>query len=369
MSNSASNIMAHHDPTDVVFTNPEATDGIIEQLDKLSEEFDMDEGDGKHQKLYDAIYQMKQKLFADKDMLPISLKKPGKDVHTVLKNMGGDDEEDEPEFEMEQFNWGSGTKANDLSGITDSMSIPFKMKDNIYDSTMSIPIVSHPGAGNGKNDPFERVASTKMEPSIKGSDAKLGMMNQDWFDHPKIKEALGKEGAPFLESIKSLMSMGSDKIGNATKARKFNKDEITTIKQTLKDIMSHGEDGDVGRPLLKIKEALGANGDKFIDKLISGDNILDDSKPEAGHQLIKGKGKDTIRDNMSPEQYKKVQEVRGKKPDQNYRSKVRTRVKQLAYIRLIQKMRETGNGDKLGKLLYGLATKKGGEFSPHVMVG
>ena len=90
-------------------------------------------------------------------------------------------------------------------------------------------------------------------------------------------------------------------------------------------------------------------------------------KPKGGVKL--GKGVNPIKDNVTPEQYKQLEEKLGKNPNENFRSKVRTRVKQLAYIRLMQEIGGRGKSKEFSKLLYNLATKKGGEFSPHVMVG
>ena len=136
---------------------------------------------------------------------------------------------DDVTMNLKGMDWGSGSGgANTIGSLADSMGMKFDMEDETYNTQMTIPIVNHPGAGNQKNDPWDRVANTKMEPTLRGSEAKLGMMNQDWFTHPDVKNMLGDERYnTLMEEIGGIdEDFGVRRVGNSNKTRRFESNEI-----------------------------------------------------------------------------------------------------------------------------------------------
>lgn len=372
LNNNTSNIMDHYDPTDIVFFAEDAIQPFLDRVDQLSVEFDNSDSNNKELDLFNGIRKLKQEFINNKSLLPISLKKPkkGADPHFIPRNISGEYDEthlDDVGFDfIDDMKWGfDGRRMGDL---TDNFNFGFNMKDSTYSGNrFDIPFINHPGTGPHANNPFSRVANNKSEPSLKGgANAKLGIVDTDWIGNPKVNKMLGYD----FEKKYGLKDegIGIDEVKKKTttnkKARKFTDDERQNMKDLLKDVMSHE-----GKTKLSLKLPKGMNGDQFIDSLIDSDNFIHDELE--GKTIRTGRrGQDAMDINLDDDQKSRVKEKLGSIPDANFRSKIRTKFRQLRYAKLMQELERTGNLEKFGKeFIYKNAMKIGNEFSPYILLG
>ena len=118
---------------------------------------------------------------------------------------------------------------------------------------------------------------------------------------------------------------------------------------------------------MKLPPGMDAEG--FVDALLDADNLIHD---ELEDKVIKKgrRGEDAMDINLDPEQKKRVKEALGSVPDANFRSKVRTKFRQLRYAKLLQELEKAGKLGDFGKeYIYKNTMKIGNEYSPFILLG
>ena len=376
MGNDSKSIMDHYDPTDVVFFADDAIQPFLDRLESLGEDFDNSTSKNKNQDLFNGIRKLKQEFINNKSLLPISIKKPGtsgrgknkqvNDPHFIPRNVSGEYDEaslDDVDMNLvEDVSWGF--DGDNIGDLTDNFSLGFDMKDSVYSGNrFNMPIINHPGNGPHSNNPFSKVANVKSEPGLSGpgaANAKLGFLNTDWIGNPEVNQILGYN---FEEKYG-----GRDDnlgIGAKNKAQKFDKSDRKALKKLAKDVMNHQ-----GRTQANMKLPKGMDIDSFVDSLINADDVIHNELE--GKTIQKGKrGRDdAMWINLDDDQKARVTRSLGSVPDANFRSKVRTKFRQLRYVRLMQELETAGKLDDFGKhYIYRNTMKLGNEYSPYILLG
>jgi hypothetical protein len=369
LGNDTAGIMDHYDPTDVVFFAEDAIEPFMNQVQSLSDAYDDGNPKTRDQDLLNGMRKLKQKFMEDKSLLPISLKKPkkGSDPHFIPRNVSGDYDEEtmnSVSFDLmtegkDGISWGfDGSRMGDL---TDNFSMNFNMKDDVYSGNkFSMPVINHPGAGPHANDPFSRVANIKSEPSLKGgAEAKLGMLDTKWIGNKKVNEILGY-------NFEEKYGNRDDNLGinSKNKAERFSDEDRKVLKNLVKEVAEHEGSAKVNMKLPK-----GMDAEQFVDSLIDADDLIH-SELE-GKSIKKGKrGQDAMDINLDDEQKKRIKEKLGSIPDSNFRSKIRTKFRQLRYAKLLQELEKSGKLGDFGKeYIYKNTMKIGNEYSPFILLG
>ena len=369
MGNDTAGIMDHYDPTDVVFFAEDAIEPFMNQVQSLSDAYDDGDPKTRDQDLLNGMRKLKQKFMEDKSLLPISLKKPkkGSDPHFIPRNVSGDYDEEtmnSVSFDLitegkDGISWGfDGSRMGDL---TDNFSMNFNMKDDVYSGNkFSMPVINHPGVGPHANDPFSRVANIKSEPSLKGgAEAKLGMLDTKWIGNKKVNEILGY-------NFEEKYGNRDDNLGinSKNKAERFSDEDRKVLKNLVKEVAEHEGSAKVNMKLPK-----GMDAEQFVDSLIDADDLIHGELE--GKSIKKGKrGQDAMDINLDDEQKKRIKEKLGSIPDSNFRSKIRTKFRQLRYAKLLQELEKSGKLGDFGKeYIYKNTMKIGNEYSPFILLG
>ncbi len=369
LGNDTAGIMDHYDPTDVVFFAEDAIEPFMNQVQSLSDAYDDGDPKTRDQDLLNGMRKLKQKFMEDKSLLPISLKKPkkGSDPHFIPRNVSGDyDEETMNGVSFDLMNEGKdaiswGFDGSRMGDLTDNFSMNFNMKDDVYSGNkFTMPVINHPGAGPHANDPFSRVANIKSEPSLKGgAEAKLGMLDTKWIGNKKVNEILGY-------NFEEKYGNRDDNLGinSKNKAERFTDEDRKVLKNLVKEVAEHEGSSKVNMKLPK-----GMNAEQFVDSLIDADDLIHGELE--GKIIKKGKrGQDAMDINLDDEQKKRIKEKLGSIPDSNFRSKIRTKFRQLRYAKLLQELEKSGKLGDFGKeYIYKNTMKIGNEYSPFILLG
>ena len=369
LGNNTSGIMDHYDPTDVVFFAEDAIEPFLARVEALGEEWETGDEKTRNQDLLNGIRKLKQEFMADRSLLPISLKKPkkGSDPHFIPRNVSGEYDSESMnsvDFDLmtegkDGMSWGfDGSRMGDL---TDNFSMNFNMKDEVYSGNkFSMPVINHPGTGPHANNPFSRVANIKSEPSLKGgAEAKLGMLDTNWIGNEKVNEILGYN---FEEKYGNRDdNLG---IGEKNKADRFSDEDREVLKNLVNEVASHE-----GSAKVDMKFPKGMDAGQFVDALIDSDNLIHDELE--GKTIRSGsRGQDAMDINLDDDAKKRVKEKLGSIPDANFRSKVRTKFRQLRYAKLLQELEKAGKLGDFGKeYIYKNTMKIGDEYSPFILLG
>jgi len=374
LGNDTAGIMDHYDPTDVVFFAEDAIEPFLQQVKELGDQFDNSDSKTKEEDLLNGIRKLKQKFMEDRSLLPISLKKPkkGSDPHFIPRNVSGDYDEDTMKtvnFDLlsegkDGMSWGfDGSRMGDL---TDNFSMNFNMKDDVYaGNKFTMPVINHPGTGPHANDPFARVANIKSEPSLKGgAEAKLGILDTNWIGNEKVNEILGYNFEERYGNRDDNLGIGSGKRKGSKTNVKFTDEDRQVMKNLAKEVAEHEGSAKVNMKLPK-----GMDVEQFVDALIDADDLIHDQLE--GKSIKKGKrGQDAMDINLDDDQKKIVKEKLGSIPDANFRSKIRTKFRQLRYAKLLQELEKSGKLADFGKeYIYKNTMKIGDEYSPFILLG
>jgi len=374
LDNDTAGIMDHYDPTDVVFFAEDAIEPFLAQVQELGDQFDRSDSKTKEEDLLNGMRKLKQKFMEDKSLLPISLKKPkkGSDPHFIPRNVSGDYDEDSMKsvnFDLigegkDGLSWGfDGSRMGDL---TDNFSMNFNINNEVYDGNkFTMPEINHPGIGPHANDPFSRVANIKSEPSLKGgAEAKLGMLDTNWIGNEKVNEILGYNFEEKYGNRDDNLGIGSGKRKGSKVNVKFTDEDRDLFKNLVKEVAEHEGSAKVNMKLPK-----GMNSEQFVDALIDADDLIHDQLE--GKSIKKGKrGQDAMELNLNDDQKALVKEKLGSIPDANFRSKIRTKFRQLRYAKLLQELEKADKLADFGKeYIYKNTMKIGNEYSPYILLG
>ena len=374
LGNDTAGIMDHYDPTDVVFFAEDAIEPFMAQVQELADQFDNSDSKTKEEDLLNGMRKLKQKFMEDKSLLPISLKKPkkGSDPHFIPRNVSGDYDEDTMKtvnFDLmsegkDGMAWGfDGSRMGDL---TDNFSMNFNMKDDVYSGNkFTMPVINHPGTGPHANDPFARVANIKSEPSLKGgAEAKLGMLDTNWIGNEKVNEILGYNFEEKYGNRDDNLGIGAGSRKGSKVNVKFTDEDRQVMKNLVKEVAEHEGSSKVNMKLPK-----GMDAEQFVDALMDADDLIHDQLE--GKSIKKGKrGQDAMDVNLDDDQKALVKEKLGSVPDANFRSKVRTKFRQLRYAKLLQELEKAGKLGDFGKeYIYKNTMKIGNEYSPFILLG
>ena len=374
LGNDTAGIMDHYDPTDVVFFAEDAIEPFLAQVEELGDQFDNSDSKTKEEDLLNGMRKLKQKFMEDKSLLPISLKKPkkGSDPHFIPRNVSGDYDEDTMKtvnFDLmsegkDGMSWGfDGSRMGDL---TDNFSMNFNMKDDVYaGNKFTMPVINHPGTGPHANDPFSRVANIKSEPSLKGgAEAKLGMLDTNWIGNEKVNEILGYNFEEKYGNRDDNLGIGAGSRKGSKVNVKFTDEDRQVMKNLVKEVAEHEGSSKVNMKLPK-----GMDAEQFVDALMDADDLIHDQLE--GKSIKKGKrGQDAMDINLDDDQKALVKEKLGSIPDANFRSKIRTKFRQLRYAKLLQELEKAGKLGDFGKeYIYKNTMKIGNEYSPFILLG
>ena len=145
---------------------------------------------------------------------------------------------------------------------------------------------------------------------------------------------------------------------------KFTDEDRQVMKNLAKEVAEHEGSAKVNMKLPK-----GMDAEQFVDALIDADDLIHDQLE--GKSIRKGRrGQDAMDINLDDDQKKIVKEKLGSIPDANFRSKIRTKFRQLRYAKLLQELEKSGKLADFGKeYIYKNTMKIGDEYSPFILLG
>ena len=346
------NVRDVYDPTDINLSRADKHDEIIQGWQDLLDQFEVASEDGlsdeEIKSLTRSFNDYKKKLIETGDMRNISLKQIAANQPGTLKRMG--DSADAPEFGFDSDNFGidfgfgkRGVRASRGGEATDvldfnnqGINLPF----TIGGKRMNVPIIPHPGAGPAKHNPWGSAGSTKSEPQLQGGGAKMGAIPvTQWFD-----ESLNSYSPGLLDRVGGLhQNLGVDEKAKLTG---FSDDDVAYWKDQLQQAQAHegqyslkdpkfnfmGEDTDFDGYMGGLRE---------LDDMIQGGlDKTDDFGDDEG--LNDDQLNDAMFKGLSREARDKIKERFGNVPFSQVRQKMRTKIRGLRYLRLMQELEKEG---------------------------
>ena len=346
------NVRDVYDPTDISLVQHGKHDEIMEELGKRLEKIQAsgEDGlsDGEIESLIRTVNDYKKELLESGAMRNISLKQVAGNQPGTYKEVRSDAEMPEVEFDAENFgiDFGFGprsvqaSRGGEFTDVLDfnnqGVNFPFK----VGGKKMNVPIIPHPGGGPGSHNPFSTAGSTKSEPTMEGGGAKMGAIPiTSWFD-----ESLNTYSDGLLDKVGGLHEhLGVDEKG---KMSGFSDEDKEYWMNMMEQARNHegniklpdgpfsmmGEDTDFGGWL---------DGIRGLDDMIhQGRSPGDDFGDDEG--LNDSQMNDGMFKNISREARDKIREQYGAIPFSQARQKMRTKLRSLRYLRLMQELENAG---------------------------
>ena len=346
------NVRDVYDPTDISLfqhgKHDEIMDELNKRLDKIQASGEDGLSDGEIESLIRTMNDYKKELLQSGMMRNISLKQVAGNQPGTYKEVRSDAEMPEVEFDAENFgiDFGFGPRSvqaargGEFTDVLDFNNQGVNFPFIVGGKKMNVPIIPHPGGGPGSHNPFSTAGSTKSEPTMQGGGAKMGAIPiTSWFD-----ESLNTYSDGLLDKVGALHDhLGVDEKG---KMSGFSDEDKSYWIDMMEQIRNHqgkiqlpegafpmmGEDMDFGGYLGGLSE--------LDDMIHSGRSPGDDFGDDEG--LNDSQLNDGMFKNISRETRDKIRERYGAIPFSQVRQKMRTKIRSLRYLRLLQELENAG---------------------------